>query len=425
MKKKKILLLSYYWPPASGPAVNRMISWVNHLCSEGHTVHILTVQNPNNLAEDPQLVDEVPETAIIHRTKTYEPFGVYKWLKGKKNTESTVGLPSDSSSWISKIALHIRLHYFVPDPRIGWKYTAIKKAVNIIKKIGIEVMISSSPPHSTQVIAYQIKQKTGVVWWADLRDPWTKLYHYDHKEIAEKVRKKHEHLESICLKEADKIITIGHKIKDSFSVDSKKIEVIFNGYPTKKYTLQKKPIKDFTISYIGNFSAYQLDNSFWDAFATFHSNISPQRVSFRLVGNIDQGVRKKLTTYGLMQITEHLGYQPHKAALEFMYSSSVLLLIIPKAANNDIIITSKMFEYLKSETPTLAIGPLGGEAESILSEFSYTGYYEYSDKQGILDFLTSVYNSPQQASAEDRMNIKKYARSNQAKHLSTLLEKLE
>ena len=210
MSKKKVLILTYYWPPASGPAVNRMLSWVNHLCNEGHAVHVLTVKNPSNLAEDPQLLEDIPNSAKIHKTTTYEPFGIYKALKGKKNAETTVGLPTDSKSQLSRLALYIRLNYFIPDPRIGWKHTAINKAVDIIKKENIDVLISSSPPHSTQVIASKIKEKTNIKWWADYRDPWTKLYHYDQKSFSKKVKDKQALLEKQCLDKADKVITIGH-----------------------------------------------------------------------------------------------------------------------------------------------------------------------------------------------------------------------
>jgi len=401
-----------------------MLSWVKYLSQAGHQVHVLTVSNPSNLAEDESLANEIPAEVKIHKTKTVEPFGIYKSLSGGKKSNDTVGLPSKSGSFLSKAALHIRLNFFIPDPRIGWKRTAVRKGAEIIRKENIDVLISTSPPHSSQLIAMEIKKKTSIPWIADLRDPWTKLYHYDSQEMSDRVRKKHKSLERKVLQSADRIVTIGHKLAESFEFEEKEMDIIFNGYPRKPYTIEGRTLEGFQVSYIGNFSRFQLEHQLWSSLSSFTQHHPKVNITLNFIGKTHSDLQDILESNHLEDIVSRHGYQPHQYALSMMKSSDLLLLIIPRAADNELIITSKIFEYLQAEKPILGIGPVNGEAAQILSKFRHCGFFDYDDHRGIKEFIEASYTSTHSIDDKDRENIKFYSRSNQAKRLETIIKDL-
>ena len=421
MNQRNILILTYYWPPASGPAVNRILSWVKYLTLQGHTVHILTVSNPSNLAEDESLVSEIPDKVIIHKSKTLEPFAIYNRLKGKKKNSQTVGLPSGNASLFNRIALWIRLNLFVPDPRIGWKFTAVKSALNIIEKNAIDVLITTSPPHSTQLIGRQIKRKSGVRWIADLRDPWTKLYHYDNQNKLSFAKKKERRLEKQVLSQSDHVITVGQKLADDFGHVAKKTTVIYNGYPSKKYKIEKSPSSNFQINYVGNISTNEVHHEAWSAISTVASFLDHDKISLGFTGNVHPELYDKVKEENLEDIVTYHGYQSHRFALNKIWNSDLLLLIIPRAKENKYIITSKIFEYLNAHVPILGIGPIDGEAAEILNNTSYASMFDYDDMDGMVDYIQGVMQERPSPSKNDISYIQSFSRKNQARKLTSLL----
>ena len=421
MNRRKILILTYYWPPASGPAVNRILSWVKHLTEQKHEVHILTVANPNNLAEDEQLVREIPDGVLVHKSKTFEPFPIYKLLGGQKKTKVTVGLPKGKGSTFSKIALWLRLNLFIPDPRIGWKYTAIRAGTKLVRDHNIDILISSSPPHSTQVIAASICKKTKVKWYADLRDPWTKLYHYDHPLKSIQAKRKERRIEKRILAQADHVLTVGQKLAEDFDSIASSTSVIYNGYPQKDYHLKKINSSHFRIGYIGNVSANETDHELWPALNSILNNGKYSNLQLSFTGKTDQSLHQKISHFNLREIVQLNGYQSHQFALNEITNSDLLVLIIPFAKENKYIITSKIFEYLNSHNPILGIGPIEGEAAEILNSTSYCKMFEYSDKTGIENFIENVYQNRPKPSQSDKDFILQFSRKKQAQILENLL----
>ena len=171
---KKVLIITYYWPPAGGPGVQRVLKFAKYLPQFGWEPVILTVENGNFPAVDEGLLGEVPDNLKVYKTKTLEPFAIYNKLQGKDKTSAvdTFTITKSGKSFKDKLGNAIRSYFFIPDARKGWKPFAVKAGLDIIKKEKIDLIFSSSPPHSLQLIAKDLAKKTQLPSVADFRDPW-------------------------------------------------------------------------------------------------------------------------------------------------------------------------------------------------------------------------------------------------------------
>ncbi len=252
---KKVLIITYYWPPGSGAGVQRWLKFSKYLPAYGWEPVILTI-DPGYAtypALDNTLTDEVPPRLKVHKTKATDYFRLYS--RDKKRIPSS-GFAIDEGkglfSWLSKF---IRGNFFIPDPRKGWNRYAFMKACELIEKEEIRNVITTSPPHSTQLIGLKLKKKyPDIKWIADLRDPWTDIYYYDRFHPTALSRMVDLNYEKSVLKSTDAIITVGASLKELFASKihglREKIEVISNGYDAEDFTDLTGPIPGYLRSHI-------------------------------------------------------------------------------------------------------------------------------------------------------------------------------
>ena len=252
MSEKKILIISYYWPPAGGPAVQRVVKYVKYLSEFNYQPIVLTVENPQVQAYDNSLLKEIPAEVEVIKTKSFQPFGIYKKLLGiDKNTSipKQVISKSENESFKSKISRFIRANIFIPDARIGWFPYLVNKGLKICKEKNIDVIFSTSPPHSVHLGAKKIAKKTKIKWIADFRDPWVDAYwNLDMSKMAfaEKLDKI---FEKNVLKSADTITTVSEELINLFQARQKNnYELLHNGF--EKINLTKKTSAKFEILFI-------------------------------------------------------------------------------------------------------------------------------------------------------------------------------
>ena len=197
MHIKKVLIITYYWPPSGGAGVQRWLKFVKYLPEFNIHPYVLSVdpQYASFPVLDESLEKEVPESVQVFKTKSREPFSFYKKITGESEIPYAGFVNQGNPGLLNKIARVIRGNLFIPDARVGWNKFALKKAIEIIQKYEIDTLITTSPPHSTQLIGLKLKNKTGVNWIADLRDPWTDIYYYKqmyHTIWAKKLDEKYE-----------------------------------------------------------------------------------------------------------------------------------------------------------------------------------------------------------------------------------------
>ena len=339
----KVLIVTYYWPPSGGAGVQRWLKFSKYLPEFGWEPIILTV-DPEYAAypvTDFSLNDDLPSSIRVYPTPAINYFGIYRKNKSKIPTAGFAN--SIDKTLKGKIFRFIRGNFFLPDPRKGWNKYAFKKACELIEKEGIINIITTSPPHSTQLIGLKIKKKYPALnWIADLRDPWTDIYYYKQFYPTLISRRIDQRFEKSVLKKADKIITVGVSLKNLFSSKIKgveyKTEVITNGYDEDDFTGITPIIPAmFTITYVGTLSDIYPIVGFLNAVQIFKDK--GNEIILRFVGTVSQNQKDLIQSKSEDSILEFIPNVDHTAAIQYMINTSVLLLIIPDHQSNKSIIT--------------------------------------------------------------------------------------
>jgi len=420
---KKVLIITYYWPPGSGAGVQRWLKFSKYLPASGWEPVIITV-DPDYAAYpsiDNTLTDEISGKLRVYRTRATDWFRLYK--SDKTKIPSAGFAISEKESFKGKIVKFIRGNFFIPDPRRGWNKYAFREACRIIEEEGIKNIITTSPPHSTQLTGLKLKKKYPAInWIADLRDPWTDIYYYSQFYHTPPAKKADNYYEKIVLKKADRIITVGESLKHLFcekipGIESKTV-VIANGYDDDDFQAVKaeKP-QTFTISYIGTLSGSYPLSGFLDAVNRLANTGYNIKLSF--TGAVSPQQRAEILAVPSCSSTEFRPYVDHKEAIKYMMESSVLLLIIPDHHSNRSIITGKLFEYLATGKPILCIGPVDGDAAAILDLTSHGKCAGYNDTHNIMNIIKGYYDEPHN---ELKPAPYEFSRSTLTKKLVSLLQ---
>lgn len=390
----KVLIITYYWPPSGGAGVQRWLKFAKFLPEYGWDPVILTVdpEYASYPAIDLSLEKELPESIEVHRTKATDWFRIYSVDKSKVPSAGFASNPE--KNWKGRISRFIRGNFFIPDPRRGWNRFAFHKACELIEKYKIVTIVTTSPPHSTHLIGLKLKKKFPTIKWiADLRDPWTDIYYY-HQFYPTWISKWIDtSYEKSVLKNADRITTVGFLLKDLFSkklsgIDSK-IEVITNGFDESDFKdIAKIEPRTFTITYVGTLSEKYPVNGFLNALSELKKrNLS---VNLRFVGNIPDNIKEKIMLNVPGDSLEFKSYSQHNQAITYMVNSSLLLLIIPEAGDNKLIITGKIYEYIASGRHILCLGPKDGEAADLISKLGNGRCFSYDDTESIEEYIRSL-----------------------------------
>jgi glycosyltransferase involved in cell wall biosynthesis len=388
---RRLLVITYYWPPAGGAGVQRWLKFSKYLPLYGWEPVILTVDPQYAVypALDNTLSKDIPDHIEVIRTKATDWFRLYGSDKSK--VPSSGFAVNMDNSLRGKISRFIRGNFFIPDPRRGWNKYAFKKACEIIETQKINHIITTSPPHSTQLIGLSLKKRfPAITWISDLRDPWTDIYYYKlfyPSKISAAIDASYERR---VLRNADRILTVGKNLAETFSSRIKearaKMQIISNGYDEEDFEGIDMTLPDrFTITYIGTMSeAYPMD-TFMDALSVIDK--TGHDFLFRFVGNIPGDLKTKVTDSIGREKTEFIPYSEHPEAIKLMASSSLLLLVVPLAESNKAITPGKLFEYIATGKPVLYIGPVEGDPASHLRVCGHSGIFSGQSTDDIERFI--------------------------------------
>lgn len=393
---KKLLIITYYWPPAGGPGVQRWLKFVKYLPDFNIQPIVYIPENPTYPIVDTGLESEVSEKAIILKNKILEPYQLASFFS-KKNTKkiSSGIIPNQKKqSFLEKTFLWIRGNIFIPDARFLWVKPSVKYLKKYIDKNNIDTIITSGPPHSLHLIGLQLKKDRNIKWLADFRDPWTTIGYHKALKLSSYAEKKHKQLEYQVLNTADTIIVTSKSTKSEFqAITSKPIEVITNGYDVEKvakHSLDKK----FSLAHIGSFLSERNPRILWEALQELINENQTFKNDFqlKLIGAISQEVLDTLAEFHLQAYVQNLGYVSHQEALEHQRKSQVLLLIEINSEETKSIIPGKLFEYMASERPIIAIGPKDSDFAEIITTTNTGVFFTYNEKVKLKALLLENYN---------------------------------
>jgi glycosyltransferase involved in cell wall biosynthesis len=390
----KVLIVSYYWPPSGGAGVQRWLKFSKYLPDFGWEPVILTVDPADATypATDYSLITDLPSSLKVHTTSATNYFSIYK--KDKSKIPSAGFANNTDNTFKGKLLRFVRGNFFIPDPRRGWNRYAFKKACELIEAEDIKHIITTSPPHSSQLIGLKIKKKYPEIRWvADLRDPWTDIYYY--KQFYPTLVSKSIDLrfEKEVLKKADRIITVGNSLKTLFSSKldgiEKKIEVITNGYDTSDF-LETRNIHPprFTVTYVGTLSDIYPVEGFLNALENFKEKGND--FILRFIGTVSPEQKEIIRLKTGDAFLEFIPYVDHSEAIKFMLGTTALLLIIPDHQSNRSIITGKLFEYIASMKPIICVGPVDGDAALIVKESGHGMTFLYNDVHEMSAYLETL-----------------------------------
>ena len=373
--KKRVLIITYYWPPSGGAGVQRWLKFSKYLPDFDWEPVILTVdpEKASYAQWDKTLQEDIRDDLKVYHTLSFEPYSIYRMLSSRKEIPyggfSNEGKPSR----FQKISRFIRGNFFLPDPRRGWNIFAVKTAKKIIEEEHIDIVITTGPPHSTHLIGRKLKNDLGVRWCADFRDPWTDIYYYQNLYHTTWAKSLDRRMEQSVLSRADAVVTVSHDIRGLLrskvaKADADKFHVISNGYDHVDFEETERQEPDrFTITYTGTVAPIYRAENFAKAVARFKQHVNePFRIRF--VGKMDQHILSVFQKQGLEEELDLISYVPHSEAVSYMLNASVLLLLIPDVPNNKGIVTGKFFEYLAAGNPMLVLGPEDGEVAELLKE---------------------------------------------------------
>ncbi|PSR57144.1 hypothetical protein AHMF7605_02445 [Adhaeribacter arboris] len=382
--------------------MQRCLKFVKHLPEFHLTPTVITVDEKKGAYPvlDNSLATDVPASVKVIRTNTSEPFEYYKKLTGKKEIPYGGFANQNNQSLVQKVFNFIRGNLFIPDARVGWNRFAIKAAKELFQSESFSAIITTSPPHSSQLIGLKLKKEfPHIKWIADLRDPWTDIYYYkelNHTALAKQMDARYE---KAVIEGADAILVTSADTKrllvaKSARIDSTKIIVLPNGYDEEDFTYASEPPKDkLCITYTGTISETYNIELFLKALAEVARRYPDVPFQLRFVGKISEMVRRQVEQAELANITEIISFVPHHESIRYLLSATVLLMGIPDVVNNFCILPGKLFEYLASNKPIICIGPLHSDADRIIDECGAGRVFHYAAYDQMVDYLDQLAHS--------------------------------
>ena len=432
---KRVLIITYYWPPSGGSGVQRWLKMSKYLPENGWGPVIYTTKNAEYPIVDSSLEKDVAPDLEVIRRPIFEPYDYYKKFLGIKKEETVkMGFIEEKEKkhgWKESISLWIRGNLFIPDARCWWVKPSVRYLKSYLKEHPVDAIISTGPPHSMHLIAMKLKEELGIPWIADFRDPWTEIDYYDDLHLTRWADRKHHRLEREVLEKADKVVTVAPDgAKRLGRLGNRNVRTIYNGFDRDDDAQTPVSISDtFTLTYLGVLSKIQNPEQFWQVLGELvkEDEEFSKKLKIKLIGQIDNSVIRSIEEQGLSGYVALSPYVPHDQVSEVHRSSTLLLLFLmpdsePRAKG---LLTGKLFEYMASGRPILCIGPEDGDAAHILKE-THTGQtVNFEDKKKMKEVIKYLYQKYLENGlpSNESKEVEKYSRRSLAGEYGKLLDK--
>ena len=422
---KKVLIISYYWPPAGGSGVQRWLKFTKYLPNNNWKPIIYTPENPYIEIKDEKLLSNIPEEAEIWKTPIWEPYSLKDQLLGKENKTQSSGVVSNKKSLKNILLNWVRGNAFIPDPKVYWVKPSVKYLLNKIKQHKIEHIITTGPPHSMHLIGLALKKEIpSLKWIADFRDPWSELDLLDEFHLSNSSRKKHKDLEKEVLQTADITLTVSETWgEDLKRLGGARVELITNGYDAADFELKPKTNDKFIIGHYGLLNHLRNPKNLWKTLANLceENKEFNTKLEIHLSGNIDGEVLTEIEAYPQLKgKIKQLGYLSHADVLHQYNEADILLLLLFNSKSGVGNYPGKIFEYFAASKPILAFGPEESDTEKLIEKTNSGMYFSY-DETNLKNKILTLFNNGQNFNFE---HVASFSREKLTKELTDLLNKL-
>ena len=438
MFMKRVLIISYYWPPTGGSGVQRWVKFAKYLPALGWQPVIYTPENPEQLAVDETLAGEVPAEAEIIRRRIVEPYGMYKKVLRRsghsKEAVEVNPVNAQNKSFLQKMAMWVRGNLFRPDPRCWWIRPSVRFLKKYLKDHPVDLIVSTGPPQSMHLIGRKLAQETGLPWIADFRDPWTKIFYFKHLSMTRTTKRWHEKMEKRVLDEATRVVAVSPLVQQEFQAMTKTpVELITNGFDECDFAAEKcpeaygGPDKNFTVTHTGLFAADGNPTVLWEVLAEKCSkdSVFKKLLKIRLIGKTDEQIIKAIEDAGLGDCLENLGYQPHAEAVDQQKKASLLILPLRKEPEYKAVLPGKLFEYMASYRPILGIGQPDGAMSMILDSTRTGVVFDWEDKEAMAKYIDECWEKHLEGRLKiEGDDISQFTRRNLTRRMAQLFEEL-
>ncbi|WP_111670495.1 glycosyltransferase family 4 protein [Algoriphagus litoralis] len=422
---RRVLIITYYWPPSGGSGVQRWLKFAKYLPEAGWEPVIFTPENPDFDLQDESLVKEIPSTLEVLKFPIWEPYQLFSKVKGKSKSHPGRLMEQKERGILEKLAIWMRANLIVPDPRVFWVKPSVKFLTDLVKSGQFQAVITTGPPHSMHLIGRDLKRQTGITWIADFRDPWSQWEFLDTLPMTSFIRKKHQELEQSVLKEANAVMTISPTFQqDLEKLAKRKIKLLTNGYDPADIPLgfspKKKESGKLHLVYSGIIDAIRNPIPLMEAMkAEFEA--SADQIEWTFVGKVSEQVQNYVKVDSWLSARIHFaGYVSHQEVFGFYKKADALVLILTDTKNAQGNIPGKLFEYLATGIPVLALGDPKGDSAQILADSAAGEVIAHTDSQGIRRRLANLMNT---SSGETKSaDLEKYSRKSLSFQLAKILD---
>ncbi|MDA0314403.1 MAG: glycosyltransferase family 4 protein [Bacteroidetes bacterium] len=426
--QKRVLILTYYWPPSGGSGVQRWLKFAKYLPEAGWEPVIFTPENPDFDLKDESLLQEVAPNLEVIRFPIWEPYQLFSKLKKSSGRHPTRLLENPKKGVLEKIAIWLRANLLVPDPRVFWVKPSTQFLNELLKEGQFQAIITTGPPHSLHLIGQKLKQKYEIPWLADFRDPWSQWEFLDTLPMLPFIRKRHEMLEQQVLKQADVVVTISPTFqRDLEKLAGRKVDLITNGYdPADIHTdfvPRAKVTKRLELVYTGIIDSMRNPLPLMQALKA-EFEFGGEVVSWTFVGKVSEQIQQQVQADPWLQTHIHFaGYVPHHQVFDFYAKTDALVLILTDTKNAKGNIPGKLFEYLATGLPVLALGDPQGDSSEILSQAGAGAVLGHGDLKGMQRKLRDLYEA--EGTQHTLKSLEAFSRKTGSRQVVELLDKMQ
>lgn len=425
---KRVLIISYYWPPTGGSGVQRWVKFAKYLPSQGWQPVIYTPANPEQLAFDESLLEDIPPCAEVIKTHISEPYDLYRrFVGGAAKAEGGVNpVNAGKKSFKQKLALLVRGNCFIPDPRVSWVRPSVRFLQKYLAEHPVDAVVTTGPPQSMHLIGRNLKRATGIKWIADFRDPWTKMFSYKHLGLLPIADRIHHRMEQSVLDEADAIIAVTPEVLSDFArCTQTPVHLITNGYDADDFVAEpQKEEGRFTIVHTGLFAADGNPLRLWDclSYRCRHDEEFAKALQIKLIGKTDKEIVEAIKMRGLGDNLLDMGYLPHAESISALLSASLLMLPLRQEPEYAKVYPGKLFEYLAARRPVLGIGQEDSVCARVLRDTGAGIMLDWDCEDRLAEFIDAQWEQFKTGGNKPLdSDISRYDRKSLTKQLTDIL----
>ena len=392
---KRVLIITYYWPPTGGSGVQRWLKFCKYLPEFGWQPVVYTPENPDSGLTDDTLLSDIGDQIEVLKNKIKDPTAFISTKKKQGNRNDGYS-KIEGTSRLFQLARWIRGNVFIPDSRILWVGSSVKFLTKYLANNPVDLIVTTGPPHSMHLIGMRLQDKHQLKWIMDLRDPMSQIITNQELYMSRLALKKYKRIESRLLQKADAVISTSPGMPSLLcDFNQKKYTTITNGYDGDDFdTFTKPSAKPFVITHAGLLNKYRIPEVLLAVLNELIEEDHEQWAMFelQLAGIISDQFFDVLEAYpNVKNRTRILGYLSHKQIIKQYNNSSLLLLLMNEgeefAAGT---IPGKLFEYFAARKPILSLGPRNSVFTPLFDRDDFSEHMSYGDKNKIKNYLIKL-----------------------------------